>query len=187
MRAERQAADMARRKARAKRSGAPADALDALEEEEDGTRRRPRRVVMGLVAMTVVALGVLGVYSVHLARDEGGVGRQTTANAEQHVAECVELRAECCPRSRRANLQLEVEADGSATPVHAPVTVLNATEINGLAARTSATVIGAGGLGDPGRRRLPLAEDVAASTVFFAKGDETQHQAALSLVAQFPS
>ena len=59
MRAERQAADMARRKA-AKRSGAPAVALDP----EDDEPRKPRRVLKGLVAMAVVGLGVLGVYTV---------------------------------------------------------------------------------------------------------------------------
>ncbi len=178
MRAERQAADMARRRA-AKRSGAPADALDALE-EEDGTRRRPRRVVMGLVAMTVVALGVLGVYSV-ISPETKEASAGTTAT--QSSAPSASSSAPVLPPLETGDLQLEIEAT-PATPVHAPVTVLNATEINGLAADVAA-VIGAGGWETPGVGTY-LAEDVAASTVFYTKGDETQHQAALSLVAQFP-
>ena len=66
----------------------------------------------------------------------------------------------------------------------APVTVLNATDINGLAARVSEALKAAGwetsGVG------TYLADDVAATTVFYTEGDDTQRQAAESLKAQFP-
>ena len=69
-------------------------------------------------------------------------------------------------------------------PVRVPVTVLNATAVNGLAADIAATVAGAGwetpGVGDY------VGGDVAVSTVFFAEGDETQRQAAVQLIEQFP-
>ena len=54
-RAERQAADMARRKAERQRGSAVA----VLDDEPQA--RIPQRVIKGLVAMTIVALGVLGV------------------------------------------------------------------------------------------------------------------------------
>ena len=57
LRAERQAADAVRRKAEKQRGSAVA----VLDEEP---ARKSRRVITGLVAMTVVALGVLGVYTV---------------------------------------------------------------------------------------------------------------------------
>ena len=71
MRAERQAADMARRKA-GKRTGSAVAVLDEL--DPDTAVRKPRRVVKGLLAMTVVALGVLGVYSSSRPRRGGGLG-----------------------------------------------------------------------------------------------------------------
>jgi hypothetical protein len=71
-----------------------------------------------------------------------------------------------------------------AAPVLAPVTVLNATEINGLAADVAAA-LAAAGWETPGVGGY-LAGDVASSTVFFTEGDETQRQAAVTLVDQFP-
>jgi hypothetical protein len=69
-------------------------------------------------------------------------------------------------------------------PVKAPVTVLNATDINGLAAKVATTLNG-GGWETPGVGAY-TAGDVAASTVFFTEGDETQRQAALQLVDAYP-
>ena len=57
-RAERQAADAVRRKAERQRGSAVA----VLDDEPQA--RIPQRVIKGLVAMTIVALGVLGVYTV---------------------------------------------------------------------------------------------------------------------------
>ena len=64
------------------------------------------------------------------------------------------------------------------------VTVLNATDINGLAAQVSGA-IAAGGWETPGVGTY-LAEDIAVPTVFYTPGDENQRQAAESLKAQFP-
>jgi hypothetical protein len=68
--------------------------------------------------------------------------------------------------------------------VRAPVTVLNATSTNGLAAKAAAA-FAAGGWEAPGIGGY-TAGDVAASTVFFTEGDETQRQAAVQLVDAFP-
>ena len=66
-----------------------------------------------------------------------------------------------------------------AAPVRVPVTVLNSTEINGLAAKIAETVV-AGGWESPGVGAY-TAGDVAASTVFYTQGDENQRQAAEQL------
>jgi hypothetical protein len=174
MRAQRQAADMARRKA-AKKSGEPVGL-----EEEDSPVRRPRRVLMGLVAMAVVALGVLGVYTVVSPGTEEASGSATTRTSASAASPTAVL-----PPLETGDLQVEVPQEvAPATPVLAPVTVLNATDINGLAARVSEDIKAAGwetsGVG------TYLADDVAATTVFYTEGDDTQRQAAESLKAQFP-
>jgi len=69
-------------------------------------------------------------------------------------------------------------------PVRVPVTVLNATEITGLAAKAAAA-FGTGGWETPGIGGYD-GGDVAASTVFFTEGDETQRLAALQLVDAYP-
>ena len=71
-----------------------------------------------------------------------------------------------------------------AAPVRLPVTVLNSTGINGLAAKIAETVVAAG-WESPGVGAY-MADDVAASTVFFTEGDEKQRQAAAQLVEEFP-
>jgi hypothetical protein len=71
-----------------------------------------------------------------------------------------------------------------AAPVRVPVTVLNSTDINGLAAKVAATVAGAGW--ETPAVGAYAGGDVAASTVFFTEGDENQRQAALQLIEQFP-
>jgi hypothetical protein len=176
MRAERQAADMARRKAAAKRSGGSISALPAEEDEEP---RKPRGVVKGLVAMAVVGLGVLGVYT--------WVAPQPQDAAAQTPAVISTAPTSAAPTSELPALPSEpVVVEPTVTaPVRVPVTVLNATTVNGLAGKISATIVGAGwespGVGayDGG--------DVAASTVFFTEGDENQRQAALQLIEQFPA
>ena len=65
-----------------------------------------------------------------------------------------------------------------------PVTVLNSTEITGLAAKIADAVVAAG-WESPGVGAY-TAGDVAASTVFFTEGDENQRQAAVQLMEQFP-
>jgi hypothetical protein len=176
MRAQRQAADMARRKA-AKKSGEPV----GLPDDEELTGRRPRRVLMGLVAMAVVALGVLGVYTVlSPGAEEAGSGTRPTQSSTPAAGDT----APVLPPLQTEELQVEVTSEAPAGPVFAPVTVLNATDINGLAARVSQTLV-EGGWETPGVGTY-LAEDIAVPTVFYTAGDETQRQAAESLKAQFP-
>jgi hypothetical protein len=69
-------------------------------------------------------------------------------------------------------------------PIRVPVTVLNGTDINGLAGKISSAVVGAG-WESPGVGAYE-GGDVAVSTVFFTEGDENQRQAALQLIEQFP-
>ena len=175
-RAERQAMEMARRKA-AKRSGEPV----GIPDDEETTGRRPRRVLMGLVAMVVVALGVLGVYTVISPQAQEAASGST---ATQSSAPSAASSSAVLPPLETGDLEVEVAPVAPATPVHAPVTVLNATDINGLAADVSA-LIAAGGWETPGVGTY-LADDIATSTVFYTEGDETQRQAAESLKAQFP-
>jgi len=173
VRAERQAADLARRKA-AKRNGTPIP--DALADEEDEPRR-PRRVVKGLLAMTVVALGVLGVYS-YVSPETQEAGSQT---ASDEVDTVEAPPSDVLPALPTTPTEVEPVVT---TPVKAPVTVLNATDINGLAAKV-ATALNGGGWETPGVGGY-TAGDVAASTVFFTEGDEAQRQAAVQLVDAFP-
>jgi LytR cell envelope-related transcriptional attenuator len=173
MRAERQAADMARRKAAAKRNGGSTSALPPEPEEEE---RRPRRVLKGLVAMAVVGLGVLGVYTYVAPAPQDAAASTpaiTTAPTSAPTAELPPLPTEPAP----------VEPVVTA-PVRVPVTVLNATDITGLAGKISAAVVGAG-WESPGVGAY-VNGDVPVSTVFFTEGDENQRQAALQLIEQFP-
>jgi hypothetical protein len=176
MRAKRQAADVARRKAE-KRSGSAVAVLDEL--EADGEVRKPRRVVKGLLAMTVVALGVLGVYS-FVSPETQEVAAQTPANVSSAPALTPDATT-ALPALPSTPVDV---APAPTTPVRVPVTVLNATETNGLAAKAAAA-FGTGGWETPGVGGY-TAGDVAASTVFFTEGDETQRQAAVQLVDAFP-
>ncbi len=180
LRAERQAADEARRKA-AKDSGV------ALLDDEP--RRAPRRMAKGLVAMGVVALGVLGVYQVTSPKtDEAAASTQrTTATTPvAPVTPLPPLPELDTGEEAAADVEATAPVDEAApsTPVRVPVTVLNATSINGLAAKISGAVVGGGweaaGVG------TYEGDDVAASTVYYTEGDETQRQAAVQLVDQFP-
>jgi hypothetical protein len=174
MRAHRQAADMARRKA-AKRAGEPVGVPD-----DDAPARGRQRVVAGLVAMVVVALGVLGVYQFAVPTQEAATNTPVTESS----APSAPPETAVLPPLEDAELEVEVPAAAPATPVLAPVTVLNATDVNGLAADVAGR-IAAGGWETPGVGTY-LADDIATSTVFYTAGDETQRQAAESLKAQFP-
>ena len=167
LRAERQAAEEARRKA-AKDSGV------ALLDEEP--RRSPRRVAKGLVAMAVVALGVLGVYQFTSPQtDEAGAVQPTAPVAAAPVA----------PLPPLPELAIDAPAEPvAATPVRVPVVVLNATTITGLAAKIS-TAVGGAGWESPGVGAYE-GDDVPASTVYYTEGDATQLEAANQLVAEFP-
>ena len=175
MRAERQAADMARRKAE-KRTGSAVAVLDELDAE--GEVRKPRGVVKGLLAMTVVALGVLGVYSFVSPETKDAAATSPATATAPAVAPGVTASLPALPST-----PVEVAPEPT-TPVRAPITVLNATSTNGLAAKAAAS-FGAAGWETPGVGGY-TANDVAASTVFFTEGDETQRQAAVQLVDAFP-
>jgi hypothetical protein len=173
MRAERQAADQARRK-REKQTGSAVAVLDELEAE--GEVRKPRRVVKGLLAMTVVALGVLGVYS-YVSPETKQVAAQSPAAAPAIVPDAT------APLPALPSTPVDT-APAPSTPVRAPLTVLNSTKTTGLAAKAS-DAFKAGGWESAGVGGY-TGGDVAASTVFFTQGDETQRQAAVQLVDAFP-
>ena len=174
MRAERQAADMVRRK-KEKRTGSAVAVLDEL--EADGEVRKPRRVVMGLLAMTVVALGVLGVYS-YVSPQTKEVAAQSPATSAPAI-----VPDATAPLPELPSTPVDTAPQASA-PVRAPITVLNSTDRTGLAAKASQSFVSGGweaaGVG------AYTGGDVAASTVFFTEGDETQRQAAVQLVDAFP-
>ena len=173
-RAERQAADMARRKA-VKRSGGSTSALPP--EDVEGEQRKPRRVIKGLVAMAVVGLGVLGVYTA-VAPPSQDASAQTPAITRP------------APTSSPTNELPPLPPEPApvepvvAAPIRVPVTVLNATGITGLAGKIAAAVVGAG-WESPGVGAYENS-DVPVSTVFFTEGDENQRQSALQLIEQFP-
>ncbi|MCF6745415.1 LytR family transcriptional regulator [Blastococcus sp. KM273128] len=169
-RAERQAADAARRKA-AKRNGTPEVLFD------DEPERKPRRVLKGLVAMAVVAGAVLGVYTVTAPEKEEAAATAPTPASVPTVA----VPTAALPPLPDNPVVVE---PAITTPVRVPVTVLNATSITGLAAKISGAVV-AGGWESPGVGAYP-GTDVSATTVYFTEGDEQQRQAALQLIDQFP-
>ncbi|MCV2489677.1 LytR C-terminal domain-containing protein [Geodermatophilus sp. YIM 151500] len=175
LRAQRQAAEAARVKA-AKRS-----------RDADGpTDRRPRRVLQGLVATAVIALGVLGVHTVvSPGTQETSSGKPVDGAASAATSAPASTAPASPATAALPPLELQpVPVATPAAPVRVPVTVLNATSINGLAADISAAVV-AGGWEAPAVGAYP-GTDVATTTVFFTEGDETQRQAAVQLVDQFP-
>jgi hypothetical protein len=172
MRAERQAADAVRRKAE-KRSGSAVAVLD-----EDDEPRKPRRVLKGLLAMTVVALGVLGVYS-FVSPETKETAARTSASPTSVAPVVPDAASLPALPTDPINVEPLVVAP---TPV--PVTVLNSTDIKGLAAKIAAGVA-ANGWETPGVGAY-TAGDVAASTVFFTEGDENQRANAVQLIEQFP-
>jgi hypothetical protein len=171
-RAERQAADAVRRKAERQRGSAVA----VLDDEPQA--RIPQRVIKGLVAMTIVALGVLGVYTVVSPET---AETSATSPAVASAGPAVTPEVDALPDLPTAPLDVDPTV---AAPVRVPVTVLNSTEITGLAAKIAETVV-TGGWESPGVGAY-TAGDVAASTVFYTPGDENQRQAAEQLKAQFP-
>ncbi|WP_147252062.1 LytR C-terminal domain-containing protein [Blastococcus sp. TF02-09] len=173
LRAERQAADDARRRA-AKENG-----ITLLDDEP---RRAPRRVAKGLVAMGVVALGVLGVYQVTSPKTDEAAASTRTTPATTSVAPVTPLPP--LPELDTGAETVPVEEVAPSAPVRVPLAVLNATDVTGLAAKISGVVVGGGweaaGVG------AYNGDDVPATTVYYTEGDETQRQAALQLVEQFP-
>jgi hypothetical protein len=178
LRAEREAREATRLAAEAARR--KRDGIDDL----DDRPRRPRRVLQGLLAIGVVAAAVTGVYTVASPRAEETAA--TTAPTTHTPAPIAPTdAAEVTATLPTLDIDPEVpDTPTAAAPVRVPVTVLNSTEIVGLAADVSAAIEGEGWkTAKPGG--YPK-DDVAASTVFFTEGDEKQREAALQLVEQFP-
>ncbi|GAB3357943.1 LytR C-terminal domain-containing protein [Modestobacter lapidis] len=185
-RLERQAAEAAARKA-GRHGGAaagpsPAAPRRSAVAEREGERTgAPRRAVQLMLAMVIVSLVVLGVWSFTSPRtDEVSSGTPAEATEQVAAEPSADAPAEAAPPA-------DVVPSAAAVPpgpVRAPVTVLNSTRITGLAA-SIAEQIGAGGWQtlEPATYE---AADVAVTTVFYTEGDAVQQAAAEQLIAQFP-
>jgi hypothetical protein len=177
LRAERQAAEEGRRR-EAKRTGVKHVRTPVPGTEDDEPRPTRRRGVAALVAVVVVALLVLGVYSFASPEPQEASDPQdatpTTSAPVQTSGALPPLNVDPLPPVDEA----------PATPVRVPVTVLNATDVTGLAS-TIAGLLDEGG--------WPTLEtgayegtDVPVTTVYFTEGDEAQRQSALQLVEAHP-
>jgi hypothetical protein len=166
---------------RTERQAAEAERLRAVRaaRQEEGRGSGVRRAAVGLLAMAVVALVVLGVYSFASPAQEAS--RSATSEPLTTAA------PPAVPSSALPPLDIAplppVDA-APAAPVRVPVTVLNATDVSGLAGDVAAELTGGGweaaGVG------AYQGGDVATTTVYYTEGDQTQYDAAVQLVQQFP-
>ncbi len=140
----------------------------------DEGRRGSRGLVIGLVSFVVVALVLLGVWSFQSpdTQESAATAPVTSTSASPTSAPAPATSA---PATTPA---------GPTGPVFAPVTVLNATSVNGLAGDIG-TVLTDGGW-EIRQEGSYDDEDVAVTTVFYTAGDTEQEQAAATLQAQFP-
>jgi len=174
----RQIADERRRK-ELKAQGETMTAKAYLADDLD-QKRGPRRKIIALVAVAVVALGVLGVYS-FVSPDTQQAASDKPATSSSAAA----------PASGIADATLP-ELSISAPPVvadppadvKAPVTVLNETDVTGLAG-SIAGQLKAAGWETPATAAYP-GSDISVTTVYYTDGDTTQQQAAQALVNAFP-
>ncbi|WP_225234458.1 LytR C-terminal domain-containing protein [Klenkia terrae] len=167
-RAERQAVDVVRRREERRQGITPIPPLP-----EEG-RRGSRGLVIGLVSFVVVALVLLGVWSF-----QGPDTQESASTAPATTSTAASATTTAAPPPAPVTTPA-----GPTGPVFAPVTVLNATTVNGLAGDIG-TVLADGGWeireeGSYGE------QDVAVTTVFYTAGDAQQEQAAATLQAQFP-
>ncbi|GHE12313.1 LytR C-terminal domain-containing protein [Klenkia taihuensis] len=166
-RAERQAVDAALRREE-RRQGI--STIPPLPEEG---RRGSRGLVAALVAVVVVALVLLGFWAYQRpGADESAASTPTSASS-----------APATSTSAQPTTAAPTTA-APAGPVYAPVTVLNATDVDGLAGDIGG-VLSAGGWEVRGESTYPE-QDVAVTTVFYTAGDATQQAAAATLQEQFP-
>jgi hypothetical protein len=142
----------------------------------DERSRGSRGRVVVLVAVVVVALVALAVWSFQRPGSE-----QPAASTPSATGSASAAPSSAAPSSAVVPTAADPTPAG---PVFAPVTVLNATSVNGLAGDIG-TALAAGGwqVLEPGRYSE---QDVATTTVFYTAGDTTQEQAAATLQAQFP-
>ena len=184
-RAERQAREEARVAAAAARRRAAQLSGELPLDDDDERPRRPRRLLTGLVAVGAVAAAVLGVHSITTPEAEvaGAQSAATTSAPSRGATSAPAVTAALPPLDTSPD---PVVPAAPVAPVRVPVTVLNATDVTGLAADISAAISGNGKgwrTGTPGG--YPNA-DVAATTVYYTEGNEKQRQAALQLKEQFP-
>ena len=166
---------------RAERQAAEAERLKAVRaaKQEEARTSPVRRAAVGLLAVAVVALVVLGVYSfTSPAAQEAATGTTATRTTSAPPA---------APSAALPPLEVTPLPPADAAPdapVRAPVTVLNATGVSGLAGDV-ATELTTGGWESVGTGEYPGA-DIATTTVYFTEGDQAQYDAAVQLVQQFP-
>jgi hypothetical protein len=127
----------------------------------------------------VVALVVLGVYSFTSPEAQQAATGTTTAPATSAPPA---VPSTALPPLEVTPLPPADAAPGA--PVRAPVTVLNATGVAGLAADVAAELT-TGGWESSGTGQHPGA-DIATTTVYYTEGDQAQYDAAVQLVQQFP-
>jgi hypothetical protein len=178
-RAERQAIELVRQQA-AKRNGVSAVAVL----DEDETPGGKRRVARGLLAMVVVALGVLGAYSYVAPHTKVAAAQSSSTAAPDAAAAAAAAASDTAALPPLTNSAPVAAPPVAAAPVRVPITVLNATTVNGLAGK-AAKAFGAKGWQAPSVGAYK-GGDIASSTVYFAQGDEKQRQAAVQLADQFP-
>ena len=175
-RLERQAVEAAARKSNGRRTAPPAPPAGGRDDTAEAAPRAPRRAVQGLLAVVVIALVVLGVWSFN-APGTSEIAATTPVPSEAPVS------APLAPPALPSLAPVVPSAPAPVAPVKAPITVLNSTGITGLAA-TIGEQFTAGGWEVVGTGPYP-GDDIAATTVFFTTGDVAQEQAATQLVEQF--
>ncbi|MGY1739203.1 MULTISPECIES: LytR C-terminal domain-containing protein [unclassified Blastococcus] len=177
-REERRAAEEQRRR-EARRNGVAHVRTPVPGTEDDEPRPARRRTVGALVAVVVVALLVLGVYSFT------GPETQEAGDSRDQAAPTASAPVQTSGALPPLEVEpLTPEGEVPATPVRLPVTVLNATQVTGLAGRI-ADVLAADG--------WPTADtgaydggDVPVTTVYYPPGDEAGRQSAQQMVEAHP-
>ncbi|SNS77120.1 LytR cell envelope-related transcriptional attenuator [Geodermatophilus pulveris] len=163
---------------RAERQAAEAERLRVMREEA-GRGPGVRRAAVGLLAVAVVALVVLGVYSFTSPQVRDAAGSTPSAPVPTSAAPAV-------PSSVLPPLDVGPLPPADAAPVapvRLPVTVLNATGVSGLAGDVSAELVSGGW------EAGPIGEyegaDIATTTVYYTQGDQAQYDAAVQLTQQY--
>ena len=182
LRAQRQAAEAARkrsgrRSAPAAPSGATASGLGGPAARK-ATRRRGLLVVL---AVMVVAMVVLGVYTVTAP---GSRTASTSSPTTPAVRSTVPTSAPAPTTPAVTTPPAPVVVEPPA-PVRVPITVLNNTGITGLAVDIGRALSGGGW--EVRATGNYVNSDIALTTVYFTDGDADQQQAALQLQQQFPT